>query len=144
VDELDWHGSRWQQRKEKIDRGKRVGDSELCSQGDTPVTTSLARGKVRAPEHRQKTKLGGGVRRDDPIGGIRHSPATAAWNRRDVARADGAHESTDLAFSLSRSQFDRAGMRGKDGILVEEAEVLGIAQVGELSYSRGGEGMAEC
>jgi len=35
-------------------------------------------------------------------------------------------------------------MRGKDGILVEEAEVLGIAKVGELRYSRGGEGMAEC
>jgi hypothetical protein len=34
-------------------------------------------------------------------------------------------------------------MRGKNGVLVEEAEVLGIAQVGELSDSPGGEGVAE-
>jgi hypothetical protein len=34
-------------------------------------------------------------------------------------------------------------VRGKDGVLVEEAEVLVVAQVGEFGDPRGGEDMAE-
>ena len=129
--------------KGQVEGRKGVGDTELRSQRSTPVSTCLACSKICEAQLTKKTKLGRGVRWDETISRVRHSPATTTWDWYDIARADDAHEGMNLALRLSRSELDCAGVRGEDSVFVEKAKVFAVAEIGELGNSASCKGMAE-